>query len=360
MKKYLLAAAILFLGIPICAGYYDIQQFSVQPDTTNVQNDWYYRGSFHIGHDSYTVLAASIPVNIILHSSGTIDTLLLNATSVYATNIYATIVGTATHATTAGYATDTGLLDSYDSTHFVDTTSLQGIDGYKVFNSSISVSSMTTADYAVIVSTGFVVKDDATNADFWVRDSSICFASNAYVGNLFNFNSHVYLNRNNSSQRYLDLVAQYDDGVHFAIDDGNNSANNNFIFCMIDYVNNDFDHETPSSNPTIYVHSNANPNDDNTQYLSFSHNQSSGVITTGKGGLRLEPANDYLNIEGKLLMGLDFSIVLSTRSSVALQSQTPVAIGETFMHATQPGICVATGTAAGAWGYIPVEGLPSD
>jgi len=58
------------------------------------------------------------------------------------------------------------------------------------------------------------------------------------------------------------------------------------IFCDYSDRNKDFDH-AGQTNPTIFVHSATDPDTDNTQWLSISHNQTDGVIACGKGTLNL-------------------------------------------------------------------------
>jgi hypothetical protein len=61
----------------------------------------------------------------------------------------------------------------------------------------------------------------------------------------------------------------------------------NFIFGGSGYVLRNFDHSS-NDNPTIYIHSQTDPNTDNTQWMSISHNTLSGVINTGTGPLSVE------------------------------------------------------------------------
>ena len=49
-----------------------------------------------------------------------------------------------------------------------------------------------------------------------------------------------------------------------------------------------FDHAA-QLNPTIFLHSDENPDTDNTQWLSLTHDQTDGIIATGKGDLHLRP-----------------------------------------------------------------------
>lgn len=60
---------------------------------------------------------------------------------------------------------------------------------------------------------------------------------------------------------------------------------------ITDYNNRiqDHDHAT-QTNPTLYVHSATDPDTANTEWISFIHDQTDGVITTGKGSIVLTPA----------------------------------------------------------------------
>ena len=53
------------------------------------------------------------------------------------------------------------------------------------------------------------------------------------------------------------------------------------------------------TNPTIFLHSATDPTVDATQYIKLQHNQTDGVITTGKGNLLLSPAG-AVNVDGSL------------------------------------------------------------
>ncbi len=57
------------------------------------------------------------------------------------------------------------------------------------------------------------------------------------------------------------------------------------------FATNDHDH-APQTNPTLYVQSATNPNTNNTQWLSLTHDQTDGVIATGTGSIALKPSAD--------------------------------------------------------------------
>jgi hypothetical protein len=51
------------------------------------------------------------------------------------------------------------------------------------------------------------------------------------------------------------------------------------------------------SNPTLFIHSNTNPDTDNTEWMSFTHDQTDGKIRTGSGDIAFEGRYyGYLNI----------------------------------------------------------------
>ena len=72
-------------------------------------------------------------------------------------------------------------------------------------------------------------------------------------------------------------TGQTDDGLFLGLATGKN----NFIIAEVGDINFDFGH-LDTANPTVFVHS---ASQSTTQWLSFSHNQTDGVIRTGTGGL---------------------------------------------------------------------------
>jgi hypothetical protein len=55
------------------------------------------------------------------------------------------------------------------------------------------------------------------------------------------------------------------------------------------WIGRDFDHAAPA-NPTLFIHSATDPDVNNTQWMSLAHDQTSAIITTGKGFLSLTGA----------------------------------------------------------------------
>lgn len=104
-----------------------------------------------------------------------------------------------------------------------------------------------------------------------------------------------------------------DDGLHLGIGNDDNKGNRNFIICDNTYRASNFDHNTLASNPTVFIHSATNPDTDNTQWLSFTHDQTDGVIATGKGNINLNPvAGSNITLDGTI--AIDAGVVTGATS----------------------------------------------
>ena len=118
-----------------------------------------------------------------------------------------------------------------------------------------------------------------------------------------NFNSDIFFNYpvhtkglDFGETLWGGFIRGFDDGLILYVDD---SAYNNRNFILTDYVNKDIDHDhdTTSSDPTMFFHSVTSPNNDNTEWGSISYINSSDEfrIAVGKGSINL---NDSLYING--------------------------------------------------------------
>lgn len=77
---------------------------------------------------------------------------------------------------------------------------------------------------------------------------------------------------------------------------------NQIVFTNLANRLNNHDHST-QTNPTLFIHSDTDPNSDNTQWLSITHNQTDGIITTGKGTLNLGSADGKVNFSTATRVG---------------------------------------------------------
>jgi len=92
----------------------------------------------------------------------------------------------------------------------------------------------------------------------------------------------------NGVSKYLQFTNNFQ-GIFWADANSNNyltSAANGILFTAFANRNQDHDHGV-STNPTIFVHSATNPDTDNTQWLSLSHDQTEAIIEAGSGGINL-------------------------------------------------------------------------
>ena len=92
-----------------------------------------------------------------------------------------------------------------------------------------------------------------------------------------------------ASSPHMYINNKPDDGIHFSLDMTDTRNNGNLIIGSTANWAKNYDHNPASTNPTLIIHSATNPDTDNTQYLSITHDQTNGVITTGKGDLILSP-----------------------------------------------------------------------
>ncbi|MCF6276979.1 MAG: hypothetical protein L3J07_04005 [Candidatus Magasanikbacteria bacterium] len=74
---------------------------------------------------------------------------------------------------------------------------------------------------------------------------------------------------------------------------GTNSQS--IVFTKVGNQTKSFDHGN-QTNPTIFIHSATDPDSDNTQWLSLTHDQTNGVISTGAGDINLMSATGFVGI----------------------------------------------------------------
>lgn len=82
-----------------------------------------------------------------------------------------------------------------------------------------------------------------------------------------------------------DIVAKFDDGLQMCLDPSD--ANNNFIITSQSNCQRDHDHTPNSVNPTLFIHSATNPNTENDEWISLTHDTTNAVIDWGSGSLNL-------------------------------------------------------------------------
>ena len=101
-----------------------------------------------------------------------------------------------------------------------------------------------------------------------------------------------FLIRDGSHYIYSRQRGYPDDGWHIALGEDDNYGNRNMIITITANKDKDHDHDTLSTNPTLFIHSATDPDTDNTQWISFEHDQTDANIVTGTGDLYLNPAGN--------------------------------------------------------------------
>jgi hypothetical protein len=163
--------------------------------------------------------------------------------------------------------------------------------------------------YTIIGNAGTTSHTLNTNDDLLVSGRLEVDGSSYFDGadNIFknNVKSGYFFLTDTSGNTYLSFRISADDGTMFAVT-GNTYANNNFIFSNYDNRNSDHDHDTLSANPTIFIHSQTDPDTVNTQWLSLTHDQTDGVIATGTGDLKITSIvnlTESLEVDGVKVVG---------------------------------------------------------
>lgn len=125
-----------------------------------------------------------------------------------------------------------------------------------------------------------------------------------------------------------------DDGLHLVVGSDDGWGNRNIVIC--DYASRakDFDHTPISTNPTLFIHSTTNPDSDNTQWISFTHNTTYGVIDTGTNNLAIldNVTAPFFIGDGSLLTGIAGSGNVTaegiTVTQIAIASDTTKIVGD--------------------------------
>lgn len=128
-------------------------------------------------------------------------------------------------------------------------------------------------------------------------------------GNLtFNGNSLIidaWVGLLDSSHYYTILIPEVDDGVHMTANADDGYGNHNIIITSQNNYDSDHDHDTFSTDPTLFIHSATDPDSDNTQWVSLSHNQTNGLLDVGTGVVSIPDgiSTDTIVTSGNVAIG---------------------------------------------------------
>lgn len=89
--------------------------------------------------------------------------------------------------------------------------------------------------------------------------------------------------------QFLSVVPYEGDGCHWSARKDSWASANNTIFT--EFANSEKNHDHPTNDdPHVYIHSNTNPDTDNTQWLGFHHDRTDAVMEVGTGGVNVSGA----------------------------------------------------------------------
>jgi hypothetical protein len=124
----------------------------------------------------------------------------------------------------------------------------------------------------------------------------------------------------NTSNHYGYISSSVDDGVILAPLGTENKANNNIIITSSSNYLKDHDHDTLSTNPTLFGHSSTDPDSNNTQWWSITHDTVDAVIDTGTGLVKIK--EDSANSSETTGSGGGFARRIAEATSGALSGAT--------------------------------------
>jgi len=147
-----------------------------------------------------------------------------------------------------------------------------------------------------------------TDGSLYVTDRLECDGT-AYLGPRVYVTSVYASNYAIPSDDYGVFSYKADDGVQLALG-SSGKGNNNLIITAKDNLEVDHQHSGMSINPTLIGHSVVDPTSDATQWWSITHDQTNGVIQTGKGNLSIGSGSTArsLNSNGDLFVSGDAEV----------------------------------------------------
>ncbi len=126
--------------------------------------------------------------------------------------------------------------------------------------------------------------------------------------------------RASTSATMVEFRYQDDDGVHLLVGNQSLQANHHLIITSLANAGKDHDHSGLAVDPIIYGHSATDPDADNTQWWSLTHDQTDTVFTSGAGGFQFLPNGESIRMFGP--NGIRFYKVAPTLSRMTADAGT--------------------------------------
>ena len=192
--------------------------------------------------------------------------------------------------TTSGYV---------NGTHIGDGSQLTGINLFNLSDNDLLNVTNDGAKTTFLGKTGDYLRigDGTTTSHSLNSEDDLLVTGELEVnGNIFADSGVIRINSATDSQMVFDKdytlvgVLKYSFAASQTVLTVNNEVGNQLIISPSGWRSNNYDHAT-QSNPTLYIQSNTNPDINNTQWMSLTHDTSNGVINTGKGYLYVKANN---------------------------------------------------------------------
>jgi len=153
-------------------------------------------------------------------------------------------------------------------------------------------------------STSVRIGDAASNSHSLTSEDDLFVSGNLEVDETVYVDDKVYIDNKLimtvSGITYGLWKGSQDDGLIMVSRDGDGRANRNTIITDYSNAERDHDHDVQSNNPTFFIHSVTDPDVNNTQWGSLSHDTESVVIDSGTDNIILD---DTTRVSGDIESG---------------------------------------------------------
>jgi hypothetical protein len=163
-----------------------------------------------------------------------------------------------------------------------------GLNGYTITGGNLLVGGTSQG----------IAFDASTQANWvYVRINSDAGAFGALRASAFTSDGQIWAKTQLVLGSGAQFLAKWYDGsgtdtTHIA-----SSGSNSVVF--VGFPNNSKDHDHgPQTNPTLFIHSATDPNTDNTQWVSFAHDQTDAILESGAGDIVFDSATGVARITG--------------------------------------------------------------
>lgn len=283
MKRIIIIAGLMLAAVGARADFYSLQHQSVVSDTTNIKIDWNYRGDFNIMHDTYTVYLASMTPVIVLYGTGTVQAIDFVGDGSKLTGV---VPSTTTLDNLGNHiATTTVDVNGYNVVNVTSFTAKNDkiyIGTHTAFMGQLLVGTTTLRSVGINVgSSGTVHGLDSTD-DVYIK-GDLEAQGNQYIDGTLYLKNGLSFYYPDFSDYYGILKPKADAGMEFLLRPDDGYTNYNLIIGNRNFDYNVAPHTTPSTNPTLIIHSKYDPSVAPLQFGSLQHDTTNFVISSSSG-----------------------------------------------------------------------------